>query len=115
MSADVDVAAEHGGLGGRAMTLRQLHYFVRVARVGSINRAAGDLRVAQSAVTRQIQALEGCLGVRLLEHSARGVRLTGDGQRVLELGQAIVDLALQARQSTAAESLHLGESAGHSP
>lgn len=82
-----------------AITIRQLEYFVRVARFGSINRAAGDLHVAQSAVTRQIQALECGLGARLLERSARGVRLTEDGERILELATAMLRLALRARQT----------------
>ncbi|MBO9597319.1 MAG: LysR family transcriptional regulator, partial [Cohnella sp.] len=47
------------------MELRQLQYFVHVARMQHVTRAAEELHVAQSAVSRQIHRLEEELGVRL--------------------------------------------------
>jgi DNA-binding transcriptional LysR family regulator len=57
-------------------------YFVQVAQVGSIRRAAAVLNVSPSAVTRQIKDVEDILGVRLLERIPRGLRLTAAGEVV---------------------------------
>jgi DNA-binding transcriptional LysR family regulator len=57
-----------------------LRYFISVAQHGSIRAAADALHVAQSAVSRQIQALEAELGTTLLERRARGVALTQSGE-----------------------------------
>lgn len=47
------------------MELRQLYYFVKVARKEHVTQAAEELHVAQSAVSRQIHQLEEELGVKL--------------------------------------------------
>ena len=44
------------------MELRSLGYFVRIAELGSITRAAAHLRLAQPALTRHVQRLEEELG-----------------------------------------------------
>ena len=64
------------------MDLQQLRYFVTVAEVENISLAAHNLRVAQSAVSRQIRLLEEELGVVLLQRAGRGVRLTDTGERL---------------------------------
>ena len=64
------------------MDLQQLRYFVTVAEVENISLAAHSLRVAQSAVSRQIRLLEDELGVVLLQRAGRGVRLTDTGERL---------------------------------
>lgn len=66
------------------MELRSLGYFVRIAELGSITRAAAHLRVAQPALTRQVQRLEEELGAALFTRVNRGVRLTEAGQRLLD-------------------------------
>jgi len=66
------------------MELRSLGYFVRIAELGSITRAAAHLRLAQPALTRHIQRLEEELGVALFTRANRGVRLTEAGQKLLE-------------------------------
>ncbi|HEY1931102.1 MAG TPA: LysR family transcriptional regulator [Acetobacteraceae bacterium] len=66
------------------MEIRSLSYFVRIAELGSITRAAAHLRVAQPALTRQVQRLEDELGVALFTRVNRGVRLTEAGQKLLE-------------------------------
>jgi LysR family transcriptional regulator, nitrogen assimilation regulatory protein len=72
------------------MELRSLHYFVRIAELGSITRASAHLHVAQPALTRHIQRLEDELGVTLFTRANRGVRLTEGGQRLLESAQRIL-------------------------
>jgi LysR family nitrogen assimilation transcriptional regulator len=72
------------------MDLRQFRYFVQVARRENFRKASDDLRVAQSALTRQIQHLEHELGFLLFDRVKRGVRLTAAGQRLLERSQHIL-------------------------
>lgn len=86
------------------MNLRGLKYFVAVAQSRSFTRAAAKLRIAQPAVSRQIQNLELELGVALLVRTRAGVELTGAGDFLLkrifplliELDQAKALLTRQA-------------------
>ena len=57
--------------------------FVAVGRRMSITLAAQDLFLTQSAVSRQIIALEDALGVRLLNRTTRSVAPTAAGERLL--------------------------------
>src|SRR5215467_15410581 len=72
------------------MDLRQFRYFIHAARRQNFRRASEDLRVAQSALTRQVQLLEHELGFLLCDRVKRGVRLTAAGQRLLERSQYIL-------------------------
>lgn len=64
------------------MDSRRLTYFLTIAEEGSINRAASVLGIAQPALSRQVRLLEEELGITLLHRTARGVRLTDDGERL---------------------------------
>lgn len=55
--------------------------FEAAARHQSYTKAADELALTQSAVCRQIGALEDFLGLRLFRRSSRGVALTAAGQR----------------------------------
>lgn len=72
------------------MDLRGIRYFVQIAELGSITRAAQHLRVAQPALSRHIHALEEELGVPLLVRLPRGVRLTTAGRQFLDHCQRIL-------------------------
>ena len=61
------------------MNLDLLRSFCAVVEHGSLNQAAERLRVSQSTLTRQMQALEAEVGGRLLERSKSGVALTAAG------------------------------------
>src|SRR5947207_2950959 len=74
----------------RPMELRSLSYFVRIAELGSITRAAAHLRLAQPALTRHVQRLEEELGVALFTRANRGVRLTEAGEKLLESAMRIL-------------------------
>ncbi len=62
------------------MELRHLRYFVRVAEDLNFTKAAAALRVAQPALSRQVQDLEDEIGVDLLLRGPRGVTLTAEGK-----------------------------------
>lgn len=61
------------------MELRQLRYFIEVAKREHVTEAADNLNVAQSAVSYQISKLEEELGVKLLERTGRNVKVTQIG------------------------------------
>lgn len=65
------------------MELRQLIYFVEVAKREHVSEAAEALHVAQSAISRQIANLEAELGVNLFERDGRNVKLTPIGHHFL--------------------------------
>lgn len=64
------------------MQTAALRTLVEVARLGSISAAADTLGYTQSAISRQVQALESETGAQLLERLPRGVRLTTSGEAV---------------------------------
>jgi len=80
-----------------------LQAFEAVARRRSFALAAAELHVTASAVSHQVARLEAQLGVRLLERSAHGVRLTAAGEQYL----ARVSSALNAI-ATATDDLRQG-------
>src|SRR5213082_56494 len=66
------------------MELRHLRYFLAVGEALNFTRAAAQLRVAQPALSRQVQELEDEIGVYLLGRNSRGVALTAEGKLFLE-------------------------------
>lgn len=83
----------------RLPPLDLLAAFDAVARLGSITQAAQERFLTQSAVSRQIKALEEHLGVELLRRRHRAVELTDAGQRLA----VAVRSALGLVRSTLAE------------
>jgi DNA-binding transcriptional LysR family regulator len=67
-----------------------LRYFVTVAEVGQITRAAERLHVAQPALSQAISSLELQLGLQLLERHARGVTLTPAGEAFLPKARRVI-------------------------
>jgi len=66
------------------MNVRQLQYFLQVAELGSVTRAAEVLHIAQPALSRQMHSLEEDLDATLLHRSERGITLTEAGKRLRE-------------------------------
>src|SRR5258705_699468 len=66
-----------------SMNLRFLRTFVAIADNDGFARAAARLNLTQSAASRQIQALEDELGLRLFARIGRNVRLTAEGEDLL--------------------------------
>ncbi|HEV2639564.1 MAG TPA: LysR family transcriptional regulator [Actinocrinis sp.] len=81
------------------MDLDAVRTFVAVADAGRFQEAAGDLAVTQQAVSKRIAALEKDLGVRLFARTARGARLTLDGQAFLPPARELLRAAEQAAAS----------------
>lgn len=86
------------------MELRHLRYFVAVGEEEHYGRGARRLRVAQPALSRQIQDLEEELGFPLFERLSRGVKLSTGGRVFLEEARRIlqqVDEATRRAQRVA--------------
>src|SRR5438309_7278121 len=66
------------------MELRHLRYFLAVGEALNFTKAAAQLRVAQPALSRQVQDLEDEIGVDLMKRSRRGVTLTAEGKFFLD-------------------------------
>lgn len=89
-----------------------MRYFVRVAELGSMGRAAAELGLVTSALSQQISRLESELSTRLLQRSSTGVRPTEAGLAFLRQAQLVLrhaDDAMQAaRQSRLLGHVSLG-------
>jgi DNA-binding transcriptional LysR family regulator len=77
--------------------LRQLEYFVAVARHRHFGRAAAAAYVTQPALSQQVRRLEAELGVALLRRTSRGVALTPAGEDLLARAERILAEAARAR------------------
>lgn len=80
------------------MELRQLKYFIEVAKREHVTEAADVLQVAQSAVSRQISNLENELGAPLFVREGRNVKLTPVGKifwKHIEVAIREIDKAVQ--------------------
>lgn len=62
------------------MDLRQLRYFVAVAKARNFTRASEALHIAQPALSRQVQLLEQSLNTSLLYRNSRPLQLTEAGK-----------------------------------
>ena len=71
----------------------QLKTFLAIAESGNFTRAAGDLNKTQSAVSMQMKRLEEVLGRPLFAKDGRGMRLTGDGEKLIDYARRIVTLS----------------------
>ena len=67
--------------------MNPLRAFYVVARTKSLTKAAKELHVGQSAISKQLDVLEKYLGVKLFRREQRGISLTETGQ---ELGERII-------------------------
>jgi LysR family transcriptional regulator, benzoate and cis,cis-muconate-responsive activator of ben and cat genes len=96
--------------------LRHLRYFVAVAEMENVSRAAMQrLHVSQPSLSRQIRDLEDEIGVQLLERTAKSVRLTDAGRAFLNEARAILkqtDEAVRNARAIAGKreaELHIGD------
>jgi len=71
--------------------MQQLRGFYYTARARSISGAATKMSLSQPSVSLQIQALEAELGTQLFERRGPRIRLTRDGEALLELARPLVE------------------------
>jgi DNA-binding transcriptional LysR family regulator len=89
------------------LDVRRLHYFVAVAETLHFRKAAERLRIAQPALSQQIQRLEEDLGCTLLRRDRRRVELTPAGLALLETGRrALVQMAHAGEAARRAAASH---------
>ncbi len=74
------------------MTLIQLRSFIAVARHNGFTAAARALKMSQTTITSQIQALEDEHGVRLFERRGRRIELTEVGHELLRIARQMIGL-----------------------
>src|SRR6266478_4629137 len=90
------------------MELRHLRYFVAVGEEQHYGRGAQRLRVAQPALSRQIQDLEDELGFKLFDRLPRGVKISAAGKLFLEDARRILQQVDEA--TTRARRVARGQS-----
>ncbi|WP_378729593.1 LysR family transcriptional regulator [Nocardia brasiliensis] len=81
------------------MDLDAVRTFAAVADAGQFQEAAVQLSITQQGVSKRIAALEKQLGVRLFTRTARGARLTIDGQAFLPHARDLLRAAERAAAS----------------
>jgi len=70
--------------------LQAMSAFVRVVETGSFSTVARELNASQSAISKQVAALEADLGARLLTRTTRSLALTEEGARYFEQARRLV-------------------------
>jgi len=70
--------------------LQAMSTFVRVVEAGSFSAVAHETDTTQSAISKQVAALEKSLGARLLTRTTRSLALTEDGARYFEQARRLV-------------------------
>ena len=78
-------------------TLRQLQYFVAVAKYSAFGPAANALAVSQPSLSKQLAAMEEELGAILFERTSRSVKLTAIGEKLLPKARTILQEAREFR------------------
>jgi LysR family nitrogen assimilation transcriptional regulator len=77
--------------------LRRLRYFVAIAELGSLTRAANALHVTQPALSHHIHELEEELGTQLFTRGSQGVCLTDTGTILADESRLILGSLLNLR------------------
>ena len=85
------------------MELRHLRYFLAVGDALNFTKAAAQLRVAQPALSRQVQDLEDEIGVDLMKLSPRGVTLSAERAAGTSIAQEIIAKLASAHERLVAK------------
>ncbi|EPJ9674314.1 TPA: LysR family transcriptional regulator [Citrobacter freundii] len=97
-----------------SLDIRQLRYFAVVAEENNMSRAAQRLFMSQPPLSRHIRQLEERLGVTLFVRHTKGLTLTNEGLRVLEIVRPLLEqqdktwAALSQLAPNGVQSLRLG-------
>ncbi|MGR3614606.1 MAG: LysR family transcriptional regulator [Paracoccaceae bacterium] len=92
----------------KGVTLRGLEVFEALAKFGSVAQAANLTGLSQPAVSQQLRNLEAALGVELVDHARRPMRLTPAGRSFLARAQVVLsELRLAQSELTVMDLTHL--------
>ncbi len=92
------------------INLKLLQVFLLVAEHASFRAAAGEANRSQSAISTQIRQLEGQLGVALFHRTTRSVRLTTEGEQLLDcVRRALLEVEVGLRKIAEAVDLRRGQ------
>ncbi|CAK8580399.1 LysR substrate-binding domain-containing protein [Priestia megaterium] len=72
------------------MDIRQLNYFLEVAKLRSFTKASQSLHISQPTLSKMVKNLEEELEVELIDRSARQIDLTDAGEVVYAQGQKVM-------------------------
>lgn len=73
------------------MNILHMKYAVEIARVGSLNKAAQNLILAQPNLSRSIKELEAEMGIKIFDRSVKGMILTPDGEEFIGYAKGIIE------------------------
>lgn len=79
--------------------LTAMQTFVRVVESGSFSAVAREQQATQSAISKQVAALERALGARLLSRTTRSLALTEEGERYFQQARRLVAEIAEAESS----------------
>ncbi len=83
---------------GAGLDLKLVDHFLRIAELGSINRAALELGLSQPTVARSLDQLERDLGQRLVVRRRTGISVTDAGQVLIARGEQLLRQAASIRE-----------------
>lgn len=92
-------------------SMNALRAFEAVARLGSVSRAAAELRLTRSAISHQLRFLERTLATKLIKRDGRGIALTAAGRRYARQVQkafALLSEPTAARAASLTGTLRVG-------
>ena len=72
------------------MNILHMKYAVEVAKLGSLNKAAETLIIAQPNISRSIKELEADLGITIFNRSSKGMVLTPEGEEFIRYAKSIL-------------------------
>lgn len=86
------------------MEIEYLREFAVIAKLGSFSRAAEELSISQSSLSKHILALEKELGVPLLDRNSRNVAVSPAGGQILPMAAQVYELQNKIKVAAARES-----------
>ncbi len=96
------------------MYSRRMSYFIAIAEIQNISKAAQELHVSQPSLSQYLNRLEEGLGVKLLDRTCTPLRLTEEGKLYLEYVREITEAEkrfesrLQAHKKATEKTLSIG-------
>ncbi|WP_195984639.1 LysR family transcriptional regulator [Clostridium sp. D33t1_170424_F3] len=101
------------------MEIRVLRYFLEIARVGNMSRAAETLHISQPTLSKQMKELEKELGKKLFRRGSAGLTLTDEGMLLRKRAEDILDMVdkttdeFNALDTVTGGEVHIGCAESH--